>query len=179
VFSHGGGGGGDIGASSAADDGDTERYEVDEVIDHEVRDGELRYKTKWKNSNQVTWELEVQFETGFTISDYWMDKCERGKNRRRRVTRDDEQEGDKAQNRQYEVDKTLLHREEDGVVEYLVKWKDYLETSWETEDEFDFEGGYAVLGEYWRDRFMVQEAQRDEKRAIRKGTQCHSRFTFS
>jgi hypothetical protein len=178
----GGGGGGDIGASSAADGDDSETFEVDEVIAHEVRDGQLQYKTKWKNSDDVTWEREVQFETGFTISDYWRDKCESGKNKRRRVRRDDEQEddelSDKAQNRHYEVDKALQHREEHGVIEYLVKWKDDLHTSWETEDEFDCDGGYAVLGEYWRDRYLVQQAERDEKMAIKKGTHSVSKFTF-
>ena len=100
---------------------------------------------------------------------------------RRRTTRDDEWKGDELSQeapRSFAVDKALLHHENDGVLEYLVKWKDFFEASWETEDAFECDGGFRVLGEYWREKYMIEEVGREQENALRKGKQSVSKFTF-
>ncbi len=47
----------------------------------------------------------------------------------------------------YEVEKILSHRTIDGQTEFLIKWKDYEETTWQTSEQV--EGCSELLLEYY------------------------------
>ena len=46
----------------------------------------------------------------------------------------------------YEVDKVISHRGVGKNIKYLVKWKEYTETTWEDTNNFNSDG---CMKEYW------------------------------
>jgi hypothetical protein len=54
----------------------SESYEVEAILDHKIRNGQIHYFVKWKNygMEDCTWEPESHFDTPECITDYWASK---------------------------------------------------------------------------------------------------------
>jgi hypothetical protein len=170
--------GGHDGESSDDDDND---HECGEVLSHEMIDGEVKYETTWVGSEGITWEPQSHFERGFILCDYWRTKCQQYKRWKRKPgcsESDSEPELELEDSRIYDVEKALDHHERGGFVEYLVKWKKYLDVSWEKEESFDCDGGNVVLVEYWRDKFLKEKGERVCNNNWERGKKNASRFLF-
>ena len=48
-----------------------EHWEVERIINHRKRNGEMQYLTKWKGFDETTWEPESNFDTTEIIEEYW------------------------------------------------------------------------------------------------------------
>jgi len=101
----------------------TEEYEVEEVLKKRHRKGKVEYYVKWKNYEEWTWEPRSNLENAKVL----IERFEQEKKQ--------EPESDSKQktpnNYDYEVEKVLKKRNRKGKVEYLVKWKNFNESTWE------------------------------------------------
>jgi hypothetical protein len=68
----------------------------------------------------------------------------------------------KKQEMHLEVERILDHRMKDGVIEYLVKWKDYgdEENQWRTVKDFD---SLRIIKEYWKGKEELKKLNRKKK----------------
>ena len=110
-------------ASEEMEEPKTEEYEVEEVLKKRHRKGKVEYYVKWKNYEEWTWETTSNLENAKVL----IERFEQEKKQ--------EPESDSKQktpnNYDYEVEKVLKKRSRKGKVEYLVKWKNFNESTWE------------------------------------------------
>ena len=109
--------------SEEMEEPETEEYEVEEVLKKRHRKGKVEYYVKWKNYEEWTWEPTSNLENAKVL----IERFEQEKKQEPEL--DSRQEMPK--NYDYEVEKVLKKRNRKGKVEYLVKWKNFNESTWE------------------------------------------------
>jgi len=110
-------------ASEEKEEPKTEEYEVEEVLKKRHRKGKVEYYVKWKNYEEWTWEPRSNLENAKVL----IERFEQEK--KQEPESDSKQKTPK--NYDYEVEKVLKKRNRKGKVEYLVKWKNFNESTWE------------------------------------------------
>lgn len=111
-------------ASNAGKPAKKEEYEVQKIIDDEIRNGKKYYRIRWKgwSAKDDTWEPKSSLNCPDIIKAYESSKDDAD---------DDDQE--------YEVEKIVGEKVEFGVRFFLVKWKGWPENdnTWESEKSVD------------------------------------------
>lgn len=99
-----------------------QEYEVEKIIDDEMRSGKKFYRIRWKGwaAKDDTWEPKASLSCPDIIKKY-------------------ESKSSKADNEEYEVEKIVGEKIEHGTRHFLVKWKGWPESdnSWEAEKSVD------------------------------------------
>merc|ERR1712025_907094 len=134
---------------------DEAEFEIEKIIDKRIRNGITEFLVKWKgwdNEEGQTWEPEDNLKG----SEKLIKKFEVAESKllmiKKKVTsdkakktkeKDVPESGDSAadEESQYEVEKIVDKRVDDGVTEYLVKWK-----GWDSEEDLTWEPEENLAG---------------------------------
>ena len=111
-------------SSSESDDDDKEEYKVEKICDMKLhKNGKTEFLIKWKGWTKPTWEPKENCNCPELIKNF-------EKQLLKDTIVDDE----------YKVEKVCDKRvDEDGKIEYLLKWKGWTEPTWEPQENCNCE----------------------------------------
>ena len=132
-----------------------EEYEVEEILKKRHRKGKVEYYVKWKNYEEWTWEPMGNLSNVSKM----IEKFEQTQA---------SEELEEPETEEYEVEEVLKKRHRKGKVEYYVKWKNYLEWTWEPVSNLANAKSMIEEFEKEKDKEVPQNKEYEVENAIKK-----------
>ncbi|KAF7273591.1 uncharacterized protein LOC143203496 [Rhynchophorus ferrugineus] len=164
----------------AADEDNSDEYEVETILDDKLVKGIRHFLIRWKGYTEEsdTWEPEHTLDCSELITEYKNKKKKQSKKKNERSKKGDDQSQTWDENQDFEVERILdVYFHKDGKRDFLVSWKGYpaAQNSWEPEDNMDCKDLIA--------KFMakVEEAKKYESKEtkLRPNRKPVERLEFS